>query len=85
MSFLDAVFKGVGFLASVAGAAVERVGTVVKQWGERLLYDFQSTYGANAQPRDTKETLNNLEVIDAQFVEIDDSEMVVLLREIKID
>lgn len=71
MSFLDAVFKGVGFLASVAGAAVERVAAVVKQWGERLLYDFQVTYGANAQPRDTKETLNNLEVIDAEFVEIE--------------
>ncbi|MFM6001945.1 MAG: hypothetical protein ACKPE3_30205 [Sphaerospermopsis kisseleviana] len=54
MALLDAVFKGVGFLASVAGAAVERVGSVVKQWGESLLSNFQVAYGANAEPSNTK-------------------------------
>lgn len=71
MALLDAVFKGVGFLASVAGAAVERVGSVVKQWGESLLSNFQVTYGANAEPSNTKENLDKLEVLDAEFIELE--------------
>jgi hypothetical protein len=71
MSKLDAVFKGVGFLASIVGGVVERIGTAVKQWGENVLRDFQVTYGGNVKPRNPRETLNNLEVIDAEFVEIE--------------
>lgn len=71
MKPLDAIFKGVGFLTSIAGSSIEFIGERVRKWGEDLLSRISKNEVENSGHDSYYSNIETLEIINAEFVELE--------------